>query len=530
MVVNDHLPNGARVRFAHEQGAPMRTSTEAAKPRNGWSDMPRMGIADLAAMLWSERMIVLGIGAAICALGLVAALMAPKSYTARSELIVRMGEEYVYQPVSGGAATPDMQTVVNSEMRLIGSGAVVRRAIEAVGLATLYPDIANAPESEARKLAAAERAFAEHLTIETAPQTPAIGLSFEHRNPEIAAQTLNALVAEYLEHRRTVLVGGEFEALSAETTDLSARAATASTALAAFLTEHEIGDFESELAALAARSGDIETQMLDAQTRRREAEARAAALRSRYQAEPEQIELYAESDARRDLVAAQMEREQLLSRYQPDAMPVREVDRRIAQLESFLAGGDPPSVTRRGANPVRQDIASQLYAMEAEARAQRGRETALTQQRTEVRTRIREMQALEPRFRQLQRERTTLETNAGTFATRAEEARTRSQMLGRATDNISPVEQASVPTQGRSLRWPIMIVTLLIAGIVAVAAGLSRALMRRSFPTPSSAGRTLDAPVLAVMPSRPQPKPAKDAKANKAAKAKPELTVVEGGA
>ena len=37
-----------------------------------------------------------------------------------------------------------------------------------------------------------------------------------------------------------------------------------------------------------------------------------------YPSEPEQIELYAESDARRDLVAAQMEREQLLSRYQPD--------------------------------------------------------------------------------------------------------------------------------------------------------------------------------------------------------------------
>lgn len=507
----------------------MKTSTEAAKPKTGWADVPRVGIADLAAMLWFERALVLGIGAAICALGLVAALMAPKSYTARTELIVRMGEEYVYQPASGGAATPDMQTVVNSEMRLIGSGAVVRRAIEAVGLTTLYPDIARAPESEARKLAAAERAFAEHLTVETAPQTPSIGLAFEHQNPAVAAQTLNALVAEYLEHRRTVLIGGEFEALSAESSDLSQRAATATGALATFLTEHQIGDFESELAALAARAGDIETQLLDAQARRREAEARAAALRSRYQAEPEQIELYAESDARRDLVQAQMEREQLLSRYQPDAMPVREVDRRIAQLESFLAGGDPPSVTRRGANPVRQDVASQLYAMEAEARAQRGRETALTQQRGEVRTRIREMQTLEPQFRQLQRERTILETNAGTFATRAEEARTRSQMLGRATDNISSVEQASVPTQGKSLRWPIMIVTVLIAGIVAIAAGLSRGLMRRAFPTPSSAARTLNTPVLAVMPRTAPPKAAKPPKPDKSDKKKPALSVVESG-
>jgi uncharacterized protein involved in exopolysaccharide biosynthesis len=509
----------------------MSTSTQA-KPKLAWAEVSRVSVADLAAMLWTERALVLSVGAAICALGLIAALMAPRVYTARTELLVRMGDEYVYQPMAGGAgagATPDMQAVVNTEMRLIGSGAVVRRAIEAVGLETLYPDIARAPGAEARKIAAAERAFAQNLTIETAPQTPAIGLSFEHRNPDVAAQALNALVAQYLEHRRDVLVGGEFEALSQQTESLGERSVEASVALSAFLTEHQIGDFESELAALAARAGDIETQLLDAQARRREAEARAGALRTQLNAEPAQIELYSESDARRDLVAAQMEREQMLSRYQPDAMPVREVDRRIAQLEQFLAGGDPPSLVRRGVNPVRQDIATQLYGMEAEARAQRGRETALTQQRQEVRDRLRAMQALEPQFRRLQRDRSILETNTSAVATRAEEARTRSQMLGRATDNISSVEQAAVPTQGKSLRWPIMIVTLLIAGIVAVAAGLSRGLMRRSFPTPSSAARALNTPVLAVMPRAAPVKAPKAAKAPKPAKGKPALTLVEGG-
>ncbi|HYD86892.1 MAG TPA: hypothetical protein VEA80_05420 [Vitreimonas sp.] len=513
----------------------MKTGAEARAERAwfGWAGAPKLSLADLAAMLWAERFAVLAVGGAICALGLVAALAAPKTYTARSELLVRLGQEYVYQPTAGGAgagATPDMQTVVNAEMRMIGSGSVVRSAIEAVGLATLYPEIAAASGSDARKLAAAERAFAQSLTIETAPQTPAIGLSFEHKTPEIAARALNALVDQYLAHRREVLVGGEYEALSSQTTDLSQRAGAATQALAVFLTEHEIGDFESELAALAARAGDIETQLLEAQTRRGEAEARAASLRSRYQAEPAEIQLYSESDARRELVEAQVERQQLLSRYQEDALPVREVDRRIAQLEAFLAGGDPPSLTRRGANPVRQDIASQLFAMEAEARAQRGREQALTRQRQDVRDRLRAMQTLEPQFRQLQRERAILETNAQNFATRAEDARARSQMLGRATDNISPVERAAVPTQGKSLRWPIMIVTLLIAAVVALAAGLSRGFMRRSFPTPSCAARALGAPVLAVMPRAAKQQQQSVRPKSPPAKGKPALTLVEGGA
>ncbi|MCE7938894.1 MAG: hypothetical protein DYG90_10000, partial [Chloroflexi bacterium CFX6] len=79
------------------------TGTNAARAFFAWTEAPRVTLTDIVAMLWAERVIVLSVGAAICALGLVAALVAPKSYTARSELIVRLGEEYVYQPTAGGA-------------------------------------------------------------------------------------------------------------------------------------------------------------------------------------------------------------------------------------------------------------------------------------------------------------------------------------------------------------------------------------------------------------------------------------------
>ena len=510
----------------------MRLGAATQRAWLSWTEAPRLGLADLAAMLWTERTLVLSVGAAICALGLVAAIAAPRTYTARAEMLVRLGQEYVYQPTAGGAgagAAPDMQAVVNAEMRMMGSGAVVRGAIERIGLSELYPEIAHAPGAQARRLAAAERAFAQNLTIETAPQTPSVALSFDHRDAEMAARALNALIDAYLAHRRDVLVGGEYAALSEQSADVNARASQASSALASFLAENGVGDFEAELAALSQRTAEIETQTLDAQMRRREAEARAGALRTRIRSEPAEIQLYSESDARRELVEAQLEREQLLSRYQEDAMPVREVDRRIAQLQSFLSSGDPASLTRRGVNPVRQDLETQLYTVEAEARAQAGRERALAQQREEVRARLQQMHALEPRFRQLQRERAILDDSAQAFASRAEDARSRTAMLGRATDNITPVERATAPTRGKSLRWPIMIVTVLIAAIVAVAAGLSRALMRRRFPTPTSAARTLETPVLAVMPRSAQPSAGKTMPV-RSPKDRPPLTLVEGGA
>lgn len=511
----------------------MQTEKASGNSWFSWAETPRMTLIDVAVLLWAERMLIATVGGAILALGLIAAFMAPKTYTARTELLVRLGEEYVYQPTStngaGAGAAQDMQGVVNAEMRLISSGPVVRAAIESVGLDKLYPDIAASGGTPERRLATAEVAFERHLHVETAPATPSIALSFDHKSPELAAAAVNALVQQYLGHRRDVLVGGEYAALHAESGDLDTRAQSANQALAAFLTENQIGDFDAESTALAAKAADIDTQLFDADAKRREAEARAGALQAQANALPAEIDLYTESDARRDLAQAQMQREQLLSRYQEDSLPVREVDRRIAQLNSFLENNNPVSLVRRGPNPVRQDVMSQLYGMQAEAHAQRGREDALTQQRTEVRTRLRSMQALEPQFRQLQRQRTILETNAQNFASRAEEARARSQMLGNATDTVSLVDRADAPLQGKSLRWPIAMATLLVALIVGLAAGLSRGLLRRTFPTPTSAERTLDAPVLAVLPHVQSAK-VKAAKPPRAAKGKPALSVVESSA
>lgn len=501
-------------------------SEKTAKPRQGWAAMPKLGLADLFAMLWAERFAVLAVGAGIACAALLIAFMAPKAYEARAELLVRLGQEYVYQPMTGAAgagAAPDMEEVVNAELQLLRSPEVARRTIHEIGVTTLYPDLRGAPAGRREQLAL--KIFSEAFGAASTPRTPAVSLSFTHKSADMSARVLNVLMDKYLAYRREVLVGGESGALARQAGDFDLRAGQANDALAAFLTENEIGDFESELTATAQRASDVEAQLLDAQSKRREAEGRVGALQTRYNSEPAEMVLYSESDARRALVDLQVQREQLLARYQDDAPPVREIDRRISQLNTYLADGDPPSLTRRGLNPVRQDLASQLFAVEAEARAQRGREIELTAQRTALRERLRKLQELQPRYSQLARARTILEQNAQSFATRAEESRAFDQLLGHSTDNISIVERAAPPQQGKSLRMPIALAGFLLAGLAAIATGLGRGLMKRAFPTPSAAARTLNMPVLAVTPSS-----AAAPKSNvRPLRRKPALTVMEGG-
>jgi hypothetical protein len=50
-----------------------KSKADATQAWFGWAAAPRLSLADFAAMLWTERALVIAVGGAICALGLIAA-------------------------------------------------------------------------------------------------------------------------------------------------------------------------------------------------------------------------------------------------------------------------------------------------------------------------------------------------------------------------------------------------------------------------------------------------------------------------
>jgi uncharacterized protein involved in exopolysaccharide biosynthesis len=65
-------------------------------------------------------------------------------------------------------------------------------------------------------------------------------------------------------------------------------------------------------------------------------------------------------------------------------------------------------------------------------------------------------------------------------------------------DNIRIVDRAVAPTRGESLRKPVFALAFLFGAFSALCAGLIRVFLRPGLPTPASASRTLDMPVLGV--------------------------------
>jgi uncharacterized protein involved in exopolysaccharide biosynthesis len=469
-------------------------------------------LVDLAAMLWRERMIVLAVGIALGLAGLALALMQPRYYTARAEVLVRLGQEYVFQPQVGGAgagAAPKLSEVINSEVQLAGSQEVARRTVEALGPTAIYPELAQGGDEDPALLQRlAVEALQKDFALIIAPETPTIAMTYRSKDRTMAARVLELQLDGYLAFRREVLVGAESGAFDNQRDEFEARLAAVSVELASFLATNRIGDFERELESLGELVTATETEVFATRARLQETQARARSVRTAVEAMPPIIELQSETTAAGQLTALQLEREQLLARYNENAAPIAEIDRRIAQVRAFLDNAEVNGVSRTGPNPVRQQAEGELITLEAEVRAQQDRVAALQAQAAQAADRLRRLQAIEPQFSDLVRERAVLEENARTFAARAEEARAFRQIAGQNTDNISVVERPAPPRRGSSIRMPVALAAFCLAGLLALAAGLARGYLRNRFPTATSAARTLNLPLLGVIEDNAAPRSA----------------------
>lgn len=468
----------------------------------------RWRLADLSIAIWRERRVLALVFGACAALGVVAAIVQKSAYEAQARLLIRLGQEYVFQPqvgAAGAGAFPMLQQVVNAEVKLLQSPEVARRVALSPESASFFPEFArdlSGPNRE-RALRAIERDIQLKFSVVTTPETPIIATAYTADDAQRAAKILNALVDTYISYRSDVLVGRNEGALSQQSAAFETRAREAGAAVQRFLAKHGIGDFDAELRTLGELQGRLDSELAETVAKSLELSSQASALNQRTQAQPAEIELYADNDAAKKLVDLQLERAQLLGRYQPDAPPVREIEGRIAELQSAVTAAGA-SATRRGPNPIRQTIETQYFEVEANARAQAARESALSTQKARTIDRLRLLQSVETEYRQLVRDRVILEDNARAFRARAEEASAFAKLSGLSTDSVRSMERATPPTQAKGSRALIAVGLALLGLILGAAAALVRGITRDMFLSARDAGARLEIPVLAVsLPEAP---------------------------
>jgi uncharacterized protein involved in exopolysaccharide biosynthesis len=469
----------------------------------------RYSVGDVVALVWRERFAMLGVFLILAMLGVAAATRIRPTYPAQSSLLVRLSSEYVYNPRVGDAArgaVADSDQVIQSEIAILSSNSIKEKTILDVGLARIDPKLgaAYARADLSRQhviMGAAIKEVTSALKIVTTPDTSVVRVTYSNHDPLVAALVLNTLIDDYLKYRTTVLSAHDAGVLGDERQDFQKRLDAADAAYEKFLSDNGIGDFDAEKASLGQLYTQLLTDSYSVQAQLSEARGRLGVTSREVAQAPPEIGLYHDVDhtSADKLVQMRVDRQDLLSRYTPDSQPVKDMDRRIAELETISTTGAAGAGARRvGVNPVYQSLETEKDQLQAEAASLQARATAIAGQIAQVARRRQRLAELEPQYQDLARQRDVLATNVRNFAAREQESEAQQSIATSGDNAVRIVERAFVPTTGVSLRAPLMALAVAFAAFAALCAGFLRAFTRPGFPTAAAAARMLSLPVLAT--------------------------------
>lgn len=498
-----------------DQQAPAASRAGAREPDRARPLASRYGLRDFLTLLFRERKLLGRVFGVIFALAVLVSFLPSVQYEAASKLLVLLSREYTLRPEVGessGTISMEQSQIVKSEMEILNNRDLKEAVIEQVGLARMYPGLADGAaaggEERRKALGSAVEAFSKKLTIEPIKESTVVNLTFTHRDPEVAAAALNALVDLYLERRREVYSHRGSAFLTSQREDFAARLTEAERKLEAFKQRHDIISFEEQKVLLLRQQGELEAQRLDAESRLQEATARLAAVEESMSRVPRNAPLYSETSATGALESAkarllelELRRNELLAKYAPTSRFIRDVDEQIALVRGFIEQESRrgPGTQRVGANPVYDQLAGEAIRLRAEVDALKARTESLREQTQTMAARRTALDEPEREFRALTLERDILQEQYQAYAGRSEEARILEDLDQRQAANVRIIERAVPPTEGKNRQPLILLLGLFGAGATALAAGFVRDFSRTTVGTPEAVERAIGLPVLGTV-------------------------------
>ncbi len=467
---------------------------------------PRYGVTDVVVLLFREMKLMLLVFAGLFTIGVLAVMTTKKDYTATASIFAGVGQEYVYQARIGSqerATPPAAGEVAQAEAAILNSDEVQRRVVQAMGVESFQGDKPSA-EPLKKQEEAAVRAVKRGLKINAAPLSPVVTISFKSDDPQHSAQVLNAVLDQYLVYRREVFQGRGINAIQSQRQRFEAQLDDADRAYETFLNSNELGDFGTARAAVAASYQSAFAEQLSLRAQLNQASQRLATLVAQLNDTPAEIALYQDLNisAQDQILQLRTQRESLLSRYQPDAAPVREIEAQIARMQDYVSSGTAvgPKEVRTGPSPIWTELETQRINAQAERDSLAARLSVVSRQVDDLRQRQVRLTELESRNATLAGNREVLSSFIREFQQRENLARADNELVKAGADNVQVIERARPPSTGKSLKAALLIAVLLFAGFTALCVGLLRVVLRRGFAVPSTASRTLQLPVLAVAP------------------------------
>ncbi|WP_026147916.1 GumC family protein [Robiginitomaculum antarcticum] len=445
------------------------------------------GISFPAVMASFRRQIIpmLIIFIILASIGWVISGKMKRSYKAGGTIMVTLGDEYVYNPLTGQGNSASLVTTPDSitlnEIGILHSPQLMEQVINELGTQRLFPKDAEKLSSPDRfvKLTARNdilQKFESAFGVAAVPKSSIINLNFKHEDPDIAVETLNTLIGTYLAYRRTLFDEGASDQIAQQRETTEKQLGKVDGAVDAFLKRNGLADFESERDGVRKRTEDLRAQLNSTRSAMREAEASLMATEDQLRTIPQTIDLFNEDRVQARLSQAELERQQLLAKYLPGSTPVREKELEIAQIRQLqnTSGGNAQGGRRTGPNTVYQGLQTERAKHQAVADSLREKDIVLVAQLSAAENKLGRMSSLSPTYQNLLREKKTLEARLEILNAREQEALVRKSTAEARFDNVKVINDATLARKGRNMKKIFRVVSIAGAALTALMIGLLR--------------------------------------------------------
>ncbi len=436
-------------------------------------------------------------------IAIVAVFLAQPMYTTQSRLLILLGDDYVFRSDVAGAGQGmsfDRAQIVQAEMQILSAKDLRIKAVQEVGIERAYPAMAG--QSHALEKAAEQ--FAKDLTIDNVPQSNVVEISLRHRDPQAAADLVNTLVKLYIERRRSIFEQSDLTSVNGQRDQLNGRLGEIEQQLLKFSVDHGFGDYSSEFATIQTQQASLASQLqaLDQQLAARS--GRVSVLSKRLSAAPANLEISTDQGRSQQLDALtsnlldlQNQRRLAAARFVDGYPLVADLDRKIAEVQAQIRSVPTQQVTsvRRGVNPVRQQLDTQLADSEGDLAGLRLARTQAAHDLQVATARLTELVRIGPEYRELVRKRTMLETGFSDLAKRSEDTQL-SDALSKSKANVRVVQAADPPVKGKSGRTLMLLAGLAVGVIAAFSVIVVSTTFSDVMITPRDVEQKLDVPVI----------------------------------
>lgn len=475
-------------------------------------DSRRETLRDVLTIFFKHRAEILVIFLVVVAIVSIASFVAPPVYKAESSLLVKYGREYLNQSEVGTA--PPMMTlnrdeIINSEIQIIKSPDLARKVLENLKLSQVYPDLVKKPPRNIGPMDAAIARFEKSLNVVDIKKSSVMEVSFEHKDPRIAARAVNLLVDLFKEKHLQVFSSPQSSFLEGQVEDFRKKLLASESAMQDFKQKNRVYSLDEQRLLLLRQRTDLASEMMSSRNSIDELQRRLSTLQARIRAMASSNALYTQTerdkiivDAKSRLLALEISQQELLRKYTKDNKLVVENRNQIELVRNFLRDQekDISSKVLTG-NAVYQEAQKDVVKTEADLGAQRAKLAILKVQVNQLDEDIRSLDLREKEMQNLKRELTTNEKNFQVYGDKMAEARIIEDMNKLKLANISVIQPASVPVVPVKPKKSLNILLGIVFGTIS---GIGYALFAernsQGLATPEIAQKRLNLAVLAALP------------------------------